>query len=62
MKILTTKEVCSLLRMTRASLYKLIKSGKMPAFRTGRSWRFEHGIVEAWITNQMKESNKEIKK
>jgi excisionase family DNA binding protein len=61
MEILTTKEVCSLLKTRRLSLYKLVKSGEIPAFRMGRAWKFERGAIEAWIRRKMEESNKTIK-
>jgi len=61
MEILTTKEACALLKTTRLSLYKLVKSGELPAFRMGRDWRFEKAAIETWIRKKMEESNKAIK-
>lgn len=61
MEILTTKEVCFLLKTQRLTLYKLAKEGSIPAFRLGRSWKFERSSIEAWVKLQMQESNKTIK-
>ena len=61
MEILTTKETCALLKTTRLSLYKLVKSGELPAFRMGRDWRFERTAIEAWIRKRLEENNKAIK-
>ena len=58
MEILTTKETCELLKTKRVSLYKLIKSGELPAFKMGRAWKFERTAIEAWITGRLEESNK----
>ena len=49
MDILTTADVCKLLKTKRISLYGLVKSGEIPAFRIGRAWRFELASVEEWI-------------
>ena len=61
MEILTTKEACALLKTKRLSLYKLVKSGEVPAFRMGRAWKFERTAIEAWIRRKMEESNKTVK-
>ena len=61
MEILTTKEACSLLKTQRLTLYKLVKSGEIPAFRMGRAWKFERTAIEAWIRKRMKENHKAIK-
>jgi len=61
MEILTTKEVCDLLKTKRLTLYRLVKYGEIPAFRMGRAWKFERTAIEAWIRKKMEESNKTIK-
>jgi len=61
MEILTTKEVCSILKTKRLTLYKLVKSGGIPAFRMGRAWKFERTAIESWIRKKMEESNKAVK-
>ena len=61
MEILTTKEACFLLKTKRITLYKLVKSGEVPAFRMGRAWKFERTAIEAWIRKRMEENNKTIK-
>lgn len=38
-EILTIGEVCSILRIGRSTLLKLIHSGELPAFKVGRQWR-----------------------
>jgi excisionase family DNA binding protein len=56
MEILTTKEACALLKTKRLSLYKLVKSGEIPAFKMGRDWKYERSAIEAWIRKKMEES------
>ena len=61
MEVLTTKETCVLLKTKRLTLYKLVKSGELPAFRMGRAWKFERASIEAWIRRKMEENHKAIK-
>src|SRR5256885_17201597 len=37
---LTTEEVLIYLRITPRTIYRLIRSGELPAVRIGRQWRF----------------------
>ncbi len=41
MKIVTTKELIGLLKISDATLYHLAAARKIAAFRVGRSWRFD---------------------
>ena len=38
-KLLTVKEACDLLQVSKPTLYGLIKSKKIQARKIGRSWR-----------------------
>jgi excisionase family DNA binding protein len=55
-EILTVKEVSELLRVNRRTVYKLIRQGRIPAFRIGTDWRFRMESLSRW----MAESNKGI--
>lgn len=61
MEILTTQEACAILKTKRLTLYKLVKSGEIPAFRMGRAWKFERTTLENWIKKRLEENNKAIK-
>ncbi len=39
MELLTVLEAAKLLKLDRTTLYKLIKSGDIPAIRIGAQWR-----------------------
>jgi excisionase family DNA binding protein len=47
---LTTAQVTSLLQITPATLYRLVRAGTMPAVRVGGQWRFRRADLEAWLT------------
>ncbi|HET7618692.1 MAG TPA: helix-turn-helix domain-containing protein [Vicinamibacterales bacterium] len=49
---LTTEEVLSYLNVTPRTIYRLIRSGELPALRIGRQWRFRRGDLDAWLERQ----------
>jgi excisionase family DNA binding protein len=51
-EVLTSQEVCEMLHISRATLYKLIGAGKIPSFRVGGDWRFRRDELERWAANQ----------
>ena len=51
-EVLTVKEVCELLQLHQSTVYKLIKEGKIPAFRIGSDWRFQKNQIVHWIAEQ----------
>jgi excisionase family DNA binding protein len=51
-QVLTTQEVAQYLRLTEATIYKLAKSGEIPAARVGRTWRFRKDLIDEWFRQQ----------
>ena len=49
---LTTEEVLSCLKVNPRTIYRLIKSGELPAVRIGRQWRFRRSDLTEWIDRQ----------
>ena len=49
---LTTEEVLEYLQVNLRTVYRLIKAGKIPAFRVGRQWRFRRDDLDAWLRTQ----------
>ena len=52
-EVLTPTEVCEMLHIHRATLYKLIRKGKLPSFKIGGDWRFRTDLLESWMAEQM---------
>jgi len=48
-EILTLKDVCELLQVHQSTVYKLVKEGKIPAFRIGSDWRFRTDLMMRWM-------------
>ena len=49
---LTTEEVLGYLNTTPRTIYRLIRSGELPAVRIGRQWRFRRADLDAWVERQ----------
>jgi excisionase family DNA binding protein len=47
--LLTTKQVQTLLRVDRTTIYRMVESGQLPAMRVGKQWRFAQADVERWL-------------
>ena len=48
-EILTVSEVAVWLQVHRSSIYRLLKSRAIPAFRVGTDWRFVKRDLELWL-------------
>jgi excisionase family DNA binding protein len=51
-EVLTLNEVCQMLRVHKITLYKMVKAGKIPAFRIGSDWRFRQDAILRWIAER----------
>ncbi len=59
MELLTVQETAKMLRITRKTLYKLIKNGEIPAIRLGTHWRIPKEELEKLIANSNSKNKKE---
>jgi excisionase family DNA binding protein len=50
--ILTIPEVCEYLHVSPATVYRMLRRKNIPAFRIGKSWRFNLGELELWIEHE----------
>jgi len=51
-ELLTLQEVSQLLRVNRATIYRMARSSKIPASKVGRQWRFERKLITHWLRQQ----------
>jgi len=49
--ILTVNEIASYMRVSKTTICRWCSSGKLRAFRIGRSWRVQRTDLEAHIQN-----------
>jgi len=48
-KLMTPQEVCAYLKISRRTLYTLIKKGRIPTVKVGGQWRFKYGEVYEYL-------------
>ncbi len=63
--IMTVKQVAAYLQMDEHTVYKLARSGQIPAIKIAGQWRVKKDVIDRWIedeslkrNNWKKESNK----
>ncbi len=47
--IMTVHDVAGYLRLSEAKVYKMAQESFIPAFRLGKSWRFQKAQIDEWI-------------
>lgn len=60
-EILTPEEVAAYLRVSKKTVYKIVRSGALPAFKAGKHWRVRRADLGAWIARRSKESGRQPK-
>ena len=55
--LMTVKEVSEYLRVSRASIYHLVKERKIPVSRIGKHIRFRKRIIDEWLTHMEKKNH-----
>jgi len=53
---MTLEEVASFLRVHQSTVYRLLKSHSIPAFKMGSDWRFNQESIEQWIVKREAEN------
>lgn len=51
-QIMTVEEVAEFLKLSKITIYKLVKKGQLPGFRVGNSWRFRKDKILEIISKQ----------
>jgi PTS system nitrogen regulatory IIA component len=47
--LLTAKELQALLQVDRSTIYRMAESGRIPAIKVGRQWRFPSEQITSWL-------------
>ncbi|MET0800027.1 MAG: helix-turn-helix domain-containing protein [Actinomycetota bacterium] len=55
-RLKTVSEVADLLRVSRMTVYRMIKTGEMPAVRVGRSYRLREEDVHSYLMERYTEA------
>ncbi len=52
-KIMTVKEVAKYLDIHPMTLYRLVREGRIPAFKVGGQWRFQKRALDRWVAQSI---------
>lgn len=50
-EVMTVKELCDYLRLTKMTVLKLLNEGQIPARKVGGSWRILKSEIEKFLKN-----------
>ena len=53
---MTLEEVAAFLRVHQSTVYRLLRTHSIPAFKMGSDWRFNQESIEQWIVKREAES------
>lgn len=52
---LTVGEVAAYLRIPSETIYKYVRSGRIPGFKVGKHWRFTRDQIDHWVSKRPSE-------
>lgn len=54
-RLMTTGEVAKYLRLSRSSIYRMVKDKEIPVSKLGQQLRFRKDIIDNWLTQKEEE-------
>jgi excisionase family DNA binding protein len=51
-QVFTIKELSKYLKIAESSLYKLVREGKIPGQKIGKTWRFYKPAIDSWLSEK----------
>ena len=60
-EVLTTKEAVEYLRITRTTIFKLIKEGRIKTTKAGRDYRFLKSELDKFLRGENEDLNENLK-
>ena len=54
---LTARELSGYLKVHPSTIYRLLKTGQLPAFRVASDWRFNVEQIERWLVEREQKPN-----
>ncbi len=52
--LMDIKQIAAYLQMNKMTIYKLARTGRIPAFKVASEWRFKKELIDEWLTSQLK--------
>src|SRR4030042_233747 len=57
---MTVDEVADYLRVTKKTIYRLLKQGSIPSTKVGHQWRFDKTLIDEWLRQKPAETKVSI--
>ena len=57
--IMTIEDLSAYLKISRSTLYKIVREGTIPSQKIGRHWRFHKEAIDQWL-GETRGKNKKI--
>ncbi len=51
-EFLTVAEIAGRLRLSKMSVYRMVRSGELPALQIGRTFRVRASVLENWLAEK----------
>lgn len=48
-EVLTIEELAAYLKISKSTLYKLVREGSLPCKKVGKHWRFHKDAIDEWL-------------
>lgn len=52
-EILDIDQACSFLKLSKPMVYKWARTGRIPAFKVGKIWRFDRETLHDWAKSRI---------
>jgi excisionase family DNA binding protein len=56
--VLTIEELSVYVKVSKSTLYKLVREGKIPCQKVGRHWRFRKETIDHWLDEKNPQGRK----
>ena len=50
--MMTLDEVAEYLRIHKSTLYRMVRSGQIPASKVANQWRFRKDVIDRWLAEK----------
>ena len=57
-QVMTLKEISKYLGVHEMTVYRLLKTKKLPGFKVGGQWRTKKEVLDNWLLRDMQEPSK----
>jgi excisionase family DNA binding protein len=57
-RVMTVREVAQYLNIHSMTLYKLVREGRIPAFKVGGQWRFRKKDLDSWVVSKTEKNRR----